>query len=1030
MKPLKLTLTAFGPYKDSETIDFSELEDNNLYVISGNTGAGKTTIFDGICFALYGTASGEDRENYAMLRSDFADDDIHTSAELEFELKGRVYRILRQLGHVKEGNKTKTGERYEFFEYVDGVEVPCVDRQIVSEINTKVEELIGLTEDQFKQIVMLPQGEFRKLLTSETENKEEILRKLFKTDAYKQISERLRQKKSAAEEELNKVSQTRDTYINHIRAVLPARDDSEIFEVLRNENYNVNQVLEGLDKEIQYYIEKMKQDEKAYQTTNKKYEKMQETVQQAKAWNERFEELDRKEEQIKSLTERIPVIKEKEVQLEKAERASKIEPEEDRVREWREDQKTKEKQLAITNQEMKKATESLESAKKAYEQEENNKEKREKITREVNRLKEFYPTVEKIDQHKKELIQLKKTVDRAKTELEQINASIKQYEEMLEKDQEKIKLLEERDSTRLDKHKQFENLKAKVKYVMAYMQAKDNEETFKKELEKQKQIYEQEKERYKQLEATWLNNQAAVLASHIHDGEACPVCGSVHHPEKASHQEGEVSREQLDVFKKKVEKKEAVYQEAAKNHSGEYARLTDRKNDLHELGVPLDAIESTMEYLTKQGAELKEEVKNLDANKEKLDHLKKTNQRLQEDLKGLKKEKETKDNSYQKVNNQFTSLSAAYKERIRTIPEELRDISHLKQKLTEVEKEKQKLEQQWEKVQKDLQSAKEMYTKIETNANHAKAQLVESKRKCKEAEQRFQTALQKADFETEDIYRKARLESSKQKALKEEIKQFNQELATLKEQVRELKETLKDKEKVDLRDLEAELASLKEANEAAFKQWNQTMEYEKQATAIMEKITETSEQVRESEHQFNITRDLHDMIRGQNIKKVSFERFLQMDYLDQIIEAANQRLKDLSNGQYSLIRSDRQEARGKQSGLALDVYDEYTGQNRDVKSLSGGEKFNASLCLALGMSDVIQSYQGNISIDTMFIDEGFGSLDEEALNKSIDTLIDLQETGRMIGVISHVKELKSIFPAVLEVNKTKEGYSETRFLVK
>src|SRR5699024_6819935 len=313
------------------------------------------------------------------------------------------------------------------------------------------------------------------------------------------------------------------------------------------------------------------------------------------------------------------------------------------------------------------------------------------------------------------------------------------------------------------------------------------------------------------------------------------------------------------------------------------------------------------------------------------------------------------------VNNQFTSLSAAYKERIRTIPEELRDISHLKQKLTEVEKEKQKLEQQWEKVQKDLQSAKEMYTKIETNANHAKAQLVESKRKCKEAEQRIQTALQKADLETEDIYRKARLETSKQKALKEEIKQFNQELATLKEQVRELKETLKDKEKVDLRDLEAELASLKEANEAAFKQWNQTMEYEKQATAIMEKITETSEQVRESEHQFNITRDLHDMIRGQNIKKVSFERFLQMDYLDQIIEAANQRLKDLSNGQYSLIRSDRQEARGKQSGLALDVYDEYTGQNRDVKSLSGGEKFNASLCLALGMSDVIQSYQGNIS---------------------------------------------------------------------
>lgn len=202
------------------------------------------------------------------------------------------------------------------------------------------------------------------------------------------------------------------------------------------------------------------------------------------------------------------------------------------------------------------------------------------------------------------------------------------------------------------------------------------------------------------------------------------------------------------------------------------------------------------------------------------------------------------------------------------------------------------------------------------------------------------------------------------------------------------------------------------------------------ATFFNKKNYLNNKKTAESERQFNVVADLHDVIRGQNSKKVSFERYLQIDYLDQIIDAANQRLRDLSNGQYSLIRSDRQEAHGRQSGLALDVYDEYTGQTRDVKSLSGGEKFNASLCLALGMSDVIQSFQGNISIDTMFIDEGFGSLDEESLNKSIDTLVDLQQTGRMIGVISHVKELKAIFPAILEVTKTKEGYSETRFVVK
>src|SRR5213595_2629402 len=161
MKPLKITMSAFGPYKDKEVIDFTELKENRLFVISGNTGAGKTTIFDAISFALYGAASGEDRSDTKFMRSDFAEDDVHTSVELEFELHHHLYRIKRQLPHVKKGNKSATGEQYEFFENINGKEVPCVDRQMVSEINKKIESLMGLTKDQFSQIVMLPQGEFR-----------------------------------------------------------------------------------------------------------------------------------------------------------------------------------------------------------------------------------------------------------------------------------------------------------------------------------------------------------------------------------------------------------------------------------------------------------------------------------------------------------------------------------------------------------------------------------------------------------------------------------------------------------------------------------------------------------------------------------------------------------------------------------------------------------------------------------------------------------------------------------------------------
>ena len=222
----------------------------------------------------------------------------------------------------------------------------------------------------------------------------------------------------------------------------------------------------------------------------------------------------------------------------------------------------------------------------------------------------------------------------------------------------------------------------------------------------------------------------------------------------------------------------------------------------------------------------------------------------------------------------------------------------------------------------------------------------------------------------------------------------------------------------------------KDHYDVAQERLRQSEQYLQKVTELKEKIVDAEKRVAHLEKQLYIITDLYDVVRGQNSSKISFERYLQIEFLEQIIMVANERLKRLSNGQFLLMRSERQESRGKQSGLGLDVFDAYTGQTRDVKTLSGGEKFNASLCLALGMADVIQSFQGGVSIDTMFIDEGFGSLDEESLNKAIDTLIDLQKSGRMIGVISHVQELKNAIPAILEVKKTKEGYSQTKFVIK
>src|SRR5699024_11847516 len=215
----------------------------------------------------------------------------------------------------------------------------------------------------------------------------------------------------------------------------------------------------------------------------------------------------------------------------------------------------------------------------------------------------------------------------------------------------------------------------------------------------------------------------------------------------------------------------------------------------------------------------------------------------------------------------------------------------------------------------------------------------------------------------------------------------------------------------------------------AFEKLQKTKHQSERIHELKGNIEELSTRVKGIEEEVVVVEDVYDALRGQNNLKISFERYLQIDYLDQITQAANERFHSLTNGQYYLIRSERQETHGRQSGLAIDVYDAYTGLTRDVKTLSGGEKFNASLSLALGMSDVIQSFQGGISIETMFIDEGFGSLDEESLTKAIDTLIELQESGRMIGVISHVQELKHMLPARLEVIKQKEGHSKTNFVV-
>lgn len=1030
MKPLKITMTAFGPYKDKEVIDFSKLKGNRLFVISGKTGAGKTTIFDAISFALYGSASGEDRNDSKLMRSDFAADDVHTAVELEFELNNTFYRIKRQLSHIKKGNKSATGESYEFYEKIDGREVPCVDRQMVSEINKKVESLIGLTKDQFSQIVMLPQGEFRKLLTSETVNKEEILRKIFKTEPYLWISERLKEKKKEVEEDFKSEKQTRNRFFMDIESSLPKRAGSILFEFLSQEHFNTNQVVIGIQEEADFYQHEIAERKEQSESAEAEYNKKLEEYHKAEALNEKFLNLADKVKKLQDLTGQAPIFAKKEKQLERAERASKIESYEIQVNVWREDEKRKKQQFVAASEKQKNGELKLEAAQKNYALEENNKAVREDAGKRLDRYNDFLPTVKEIAGKKAELHTIQNGVQRLASELETLKGKNNTEKSLKEKLNADIRDIEGKVDQLPEKQQKLSVMRDQARVLQEYLKFLKNDLELQEALTKKEADYQAVKKQYESLEGAWVNGQASLLAAHLHNGMPCPVCGSIEHPHKAAGVDAVPTKEELEDMKVELQRKNKDYLETNGMYIKNREQLDTKAKEVSAIGFSVQGARQVYDQLVSEGKSLGKEVELFEKERRTLIALKQDLDKKEKVISLFEKELEEKAKAHQEQNMAFETKKAVYQEQVNRIPEEIRTLSVLEQKIAETALEKKKLEGAWEHAQEQLQSAQLEVTKTAADLTNARSQLEDSTANKERLEKHFAELLEKADFSSETAYLEAKMSESGRVQLNETINQFKSELAAVNQRADELQTSLKDKTKPDMTALEAESGQLKKIADDAGERLRQANEFLQKALELKAKISDAEKRTTESEKQLAIVTDLYDVVRGQNTSKISFERYLQIEFLEQIIIAANERLKHLSNGQFLLKRSERQESRGKQSGLGLDVYDAYTGQTRDVKTLSGGEKFNASLCLALGMADVIQSYQGGVSIDTMFIDEGFGSLDEESLNKAIDTLIDLQKSGRMIGVISHVQELKDSIPAILEVEKTKEGCSKTKFVIK
>jgi len=1032
MRPIRLCMTAFGPYRDTETVDFRLLEDRRLFVISGNTGAGKTTIFDAICFALYGSASGEDRAETRMLRSHFAEDDVHTAVDYEFGVGGRSYRVIRQMPHRRAGNKNETGGKAELYETTSGEDVPCVDRFIVSDVNAKLETIIGLTREQFSQIVMLPQGEFRKLLTSDTDNKEEILRRIFRTGLYEKLEEKFQRKHRELQDTLKQEKATQDVYVKQAEETLPKREDSALNVALSQTYRSSAQVMEGLAQEADYYGEQAAAVSARRDELGAKLASAETMLRDGLALAGRFAQLKDKQAQREQMAARQDEIDALARSVLLAEQAAKLEPYEVQAAAAKRQAEAKAAQLERTLAEVAEAERALASADERHRSEQAREAERTEAQLALQKLGEYADIVRTLEQRELELAQLlqeerKLTAERdaGEKQLAELRESRRAKQERLkamEAEVERLPEAEKRLQLTIDRYKWLSEM---VTLDTRLLEQSQSRQTLTLSAERMRKLHDEQ-------EALWLEGQAGLLAMHLHDGAACPVCGSLEHPSKATVVEQIPTREQIQELKEQLRAAEQVLNEAVAQASATVELRDGKLALLEELGLSEDrSWPEQLAQAKEDGASHRADKNKLEVLKAEAVSLKESLELEEQQLEKLQADREQLVERLSRITLDRTTKQTLLDNERGRVPEDIRTPALLTARLNDTSSRLKQLTDAWEAAQQALEQARTRVTVERTNVAQLTSQLEEAKQQQAEAAARFADALAKSGFGDDvSAFASAKLPEQERLTRQRQIETFKSALTALVQQIEELERELAGQASPELEAMHAAIAELKASIDNVTAELHGMMQFKQEAQRLLAAIAKSHEQLAELELQYQSVADLYQMLKGDNALKVSFERYILIEFLEQILQAANARLQELSGGQFLLQRSDRLESRGKQSGLGLDVYDAYTGQNRDVKSMSGGEKFNASLCLALGMTDVIQAYQGGVSIEMMFIDEGFGSLDEESLGKAIQTLINLQRAGRMIGVISHFQELKQAFPAVLEVSKTKDGHSRTSFVLK
>lgn len=1040
MRPKKIIINAFGPYAEEEIIDFTELKNNNLFLISGPTGSGKTTIFDAMSFALYGESNGEQR-SVDELRSQFASENTLTKVSLEFSVKGFDYEITRepaQLRPKKRGDGYTTHKPEATLRILD--EEPAKVVTGINEVTDKIIEILGIDSEQFRQIMMIPQGEFRKLLISDSQEREKILQKLFDTNIYRKVQEELKIKEKDLRTKREKIVNSKNESINRINF----GESEELKKLINSENRNIYDIVESL-KVINKEDEKvLKSIEEKISKIEKKVEKLIEKKTESIELNNKFSKLEKLQKELNTLEDKKAEINSKRKEVKLIKKAKDIKPIKDSLDKEINSLEDKKEKLVESKNKKKKLDLNFKKIEDEYNKQksQNEIEKREKLNEEIISLKSLIDDVKEIDLLKNKKLVLEKSFNEFKKNIEKNNKKINLLKNAISNNKVEIEKLSESidlvkinediniNKNLLEKLNELHDLKQNINNI-------NNEYNLNKErLSKLKKDYESKEKSFKKKKLIFFNNQAAILAKELNENEACPVCGSLNHPNLAILNDESITEDELNEYEKVKDKAYEKYQEKEKIINSLKKDLENVFNNFNKIIDNLSIKEKDLSLkIIKEKIIIKEnKLSELAALKSKILSDQKKIDKLKNKIVEGEKSLESLDNSTLKliekkhlIENDIIKIKTKLDNIYEKVSEELRSMEKLNQKIEILSNEYIKLNKAYEDSVKEYNDHMVKVEKVNTIIETTLEYISLLEKNVEKINKEFNKKLEENNFDIDTFNNTVKF-ISKISDFEKEIKDYENEYNKINNYYESLYKEIKDKEKVDIKAIEEKIEISNKEKQIINKEKGNLDSKLKNNKYELKNINDLSNKIDKLEKEYRVLGQLSDIANGNNEKRITFERYVLAAFLEDIISAANMRLNKMTSGRYSMLRTDKKERANKQSGLEIEVFDSYTGKTRHVKTLSGGESFKASLAMALGLSDVVQEYAGNVRLDTMFIDEGFGTLDSESLDSAINCLIDLQNRGRLVGIISHVGDLKERIEARLEVKPTSIG-SETNFVV-